>query len=166
MILSPKNKRSNISEDKKLIGNVLKVALAGSMIFGFPSLAACSSNSSTEEQQPVEKAKHYCSIEEAKYFVVYRNDTFVMIIPAIYFDYLEKGDFYAKTFCYEGNGFWNDEYFSPYMVEYVTSDYEAAKNYSAMLSDEFYLYKDVVEGNPVNINYLGDDAKVLTKNMN
>ena len=164
MILSPKNKRSNISEDKKLIGNVLKVALAGSMIFGFPSLAACSSNSSTEEQQSVEKVKHYCSIEEAEYFVVYRNDTFVMIIPATYYDYSEKG-FYAHTFYYEGKNYWCDEYFSPDMVEYVTRDYEAAKNYASMLSDEFYLYKDVVEGNPVNINYLGDDAKVLTKNM-
>ena len=81
MNFSFENKRSNTNEDKKLVGNVVKVALAGSMIFGLPSLAACSFGGLTEGQQSVEKVRHYCGIEEANYFVVYHTDDLVIIIP-------------------------------------------------------------------------------------
>lgn len=150
-------------ENKRLIDSFIKVALAGSMVFGLPSLTSCSSKSDSEKQS-VERVKHYCSVEEAEYYVVFHNDEFVMIIPAIYFDYSDSGYCYAKTYCYEGNNGWEYDYFSPNMIEYITCDYTSAKNYSSMLSDEFFLYRDVVEGNPVNIDDYSDDAKVLTKN--
>lgn len=165
MNFSFENKRSNTNEDKKLIGNAVKVVLAGSMIFGLPSLAACSSGGLTEGQQSVEKVRHYCGIEEANYFVVYHTDDLVIIIPTPDYEYHEYGYFSVKTFYYEGSK-WQEDCFPISSIEHITSDYEAAKNYSSMLSEEFFLYCDVAEGNPVNLNDLGEDAKVLTKNMN
>ena len=130
--------------DKKVVSIITGIVLVSSI-----NLSGCSSDNSKDEG--TEEKKVYVTPDDSRYTAVYYNGSSAIIIPFSSSTSNRNGitDLYVDSL--KSSVRFSTSDLTIFHEENDMTSYEQAYNFASALSNEVYLYSDVMNGNLVNL---------------